>query len=139
MRDQDVAADPWRRCVLLHAGVLGVEALDRAGMIAGDDGGNEFIETGARRHVASRIDSKLELERESCRCIFARRLANDSSRERRPSLTGEHTFYHRPSEFSSNWPYENGPSSIIPTPGNVEGLPLLRFCGRAFQHHAVLL
>src|SRR5215207_10189129 len=50
MRDQDVAADARRRGILLHAGVLGVEALDRAGMIAGDDGRNELIETGARGH-----------------------------------------------------------------------------------------
>src|SRR5882757_9286464 len=30
--------------VLLHAGVLGVIALDGAGMVAGDDGRNELIE-----------------------------------------------------------------------------------------------
>ena len=48
MRHQNIAADPRRGGILLHAGVLGVIALDRAGMIAGDDGGNELIETGAR-------------------------------------------------------------------------------------------
>jgi len=49
----DIAADPRCGRVLLHAGVLGVEAFDGAGMIAGDDGSNELIETGARRHGAS--------------------------------------------------------------------------------------
>jgi hypothetical protein len=34
MRHQDVAADPRRSCIFLHAGVLGVETLDRSGMIA---------------------------------------------------------------------------------------------------------
>src|SRR5439155_4436973 len=53
MRHQDVAADPRCGCVLLHPGVLGVEALDRAGMVAGDNGSNELIKTGARRHGAS--------------------------------------------------------------------------------------
>src|SRR5258708_34372865 len=57
MRHQHVAADPGRGGVLLHAGVLGIIALDRAAMIAGNDGRNEFIETGARRHgTFQRID-----------------------------------------------------------------------------------
>jgi hypothetical protein len=53
MRDQDVAADARRCGVLLHAGILGVIAFDGAGVIAGYDGGNEFMETGTRRHVIS--------------------------------------------------------------------------------------
>src|ERR1700704_3556069 len=54
VRDQEVAADAGRRGVLLHAGILGVIALDGAGMIAGFNGGDEFIETGARRHRTSK-------------------------------------------------------------------------------------
>src|SRR5262249_45090943 len=47
MRHQAVAADARRRSVLLHAGVFGVVTLDRAGMVAGDDKGDELVETGA--------------------------------------------------------------------------------------------
>src|SRR4051794_25737474 len=53
MRHENVAADPRRRGILLHAGIFRVIALDRAGMIAGDDGRNELIETGTRRHGPS--------------------------------------------------------------------------------------
>src|ERR1019366_641647 len=48
--DQHVAADARRRQVLLHAGILGVIVLDRAGMVAGFDDRNELIETGSRWH-----------------------------------------------------------------------------------------
>src|SRR6185369_12382027 len=95
MRHQDVAADPWRSRVLLHAGVLGVETLDGAGMIAGDDGSNEFIETGARRHEASSNqieDQILGPGISPAACSFARRLAKDANvRTARPSNTGGNT------------------------------------------------
>jgi len=52
--DEDIAPDArWRR-ILLHAGILGIVALDGAGMIAGFNDGNELIETGARRHATSK-------------------------------------------------------------------------------------
>src|ERR1700751_4243096 len=51
MRHKAIAADAGRSGILLHAGVLGVIALDRAGMIAGDDSGDELVEAGARRHA----------------------------------------------------------------------------------------
>ena len=95
MRHQDVAADPWRDRVLLHAGVLGVETLDRPGMVAGDDGSNELIETGARRHGASsnRIEDQILGSGISLTaCSFARRFANDANdRIARPSSTGGNT------------------------------------------------
>src|SRR5918999_2907 len=91
MRYQHVAADPWQGGVLLHAGVLGVEALDRAGMIAGDDGGDEFIETGARWHGTSG-NQMLGPGISSTACSFARRLANDANDSTaRPSSTGGNT------------------------------------------------
>src|SRR4051812_2652062 len=48
MGDQQVAADARGCGVLLHAGILGVIALDGAGMIAAFDHGDEFIQTGPR-------------------------------------------------------------------------------------------
>jgi len=47
MRHQTIAADARRACVLLHAGIFGVIALDGAGVIAGLDHGDELIEKGA--------------------------------------------------------------------------------------------
>ncbi len=95
MRHQDVAADPRRGGVLLHAGVLGVEALDGAGMIAGDDGSNELIETGARRHGASSNqieDQILGPGISPAACNLARRFANDANDSTaRPSSTGGNT------------------------------------------------
>jgi len=68
---------------------------DRTGMIAGDDGGNEFIETGARRHGASsnQIEDQMPGPGISLTaCNFARRLANDANdRTARPSSTGGNT------------------------------------------------
>ena len=55
MRNEYVATDARRRRVLLHAGILGVIALDGAGVIAGFNDGDEFIETGARRHETSNV------------------------------------------------------------------------------------
>ena len=95
MRHQHVAADPRRSRILLHAGVLGVEALDRAGMIAGNDGGNELIETGACRHRASNNQSEDQILGSgisSTARSFARRFANDANDSTaKPSSTGGNT------------------------------------------------
>src|SRR6266511_3248036 len=95
MRHQEIAADPRRGRVFLHAGVLGVEAFDRPGMIAGDDGYNEFIETGACRHGASSKQIENQILGSGIwltACSFARRLANDANDSTaRPSSTGGNT------------------------------------------------
>src|ERR1700738_1191175 len=58
--DQQVAADTRRRGILLHAGILGVIALDGAGVIAGFNDGDEFFETGARRHEISNASGAID-------------------------------------------------------------------------------
>src|ERR1700730_7075258 len=44
--DQQAAVRLWRGGVFLQAGIFGVIALDRAGMIAGFDDSDKLIETG---------------------------------------------------------------------------------------------
>ena len=44
VRDQQIAPNARRASVLLHAGIFGVIALDGAGVIAGLDHGDEFIQ-----------------------------------------------------------------------------------------------
>src|ERR1700694_3187302 len=53
VRDQNVATDARRGCVLLHAGIFGVIALDGAGMITGLDDSDKFIQAFSRRHETS--------------------------------------------------------------------------------------
>src|ERR1019366_390528 len=93
--DQQVAAAARRACVLLHAGILGVIALDGAGMIASLDDGDKLIETGSRRHEtsnASVADQILGSENSDTACDLRRRLANDARvRTASPSSTGGYT------------------------------------------------
>src|SRR5918999_588507 len=77
-----VAAPFLQRDFVEPAGLAGMigkleHPVDR-GMIAGDDGGDEFIETGARRHGTSG-NYTLGSGIWSTACNFARRLANDAN------------------------------------------------------------
>src|SRR5260370_29818148 len=55
MRDQHVATDARRACVLLHAGIFGVIALDGAGVIASLPDGDKLIQALSRRHETSSV------------------------------------------------------------------------------------
>src|SRR6266446_5672046 len=48
MGDQQAPPDPRRRRILLHAGILSVIALDGAGVVAGLDNGDKFIQSLSR-------------------------------------------------------------------------------------------
>src|ERR1035437_5387091 len=93
--DQQVAAAARRACVLLHAGILGVIALDGAGMIACLNNGDELIESGSRRHETSNAslpDQILGCGNSDTACGLRRRLATAARvRTASPSTTGGYT------------------------------------------------
>src|SRR6266478_6259318 len=62
MGDQRLAADPRRRRVLLHAGILGVIALDGAGVIAGFNDGDKLIQAFSRWHQTSSAQFPIALK-----------------------------------------------------------------------------
>ena len=55
MGDQQAPPDPRRRRILLHAGILGVIALDGAGVVTGLNDGDELIQAFSRRHKTSKV------------------------------------------------------------------------------------
>src|SRR5260370_36606107 len=55
MGDQHVGTEGRGACVLLHAGIFGVIALDGAGVIASLHDGDKLIQALSRRHETSSV------------------------------------------------------------------------------------